>query len=70
MTGGRAFYPNRTDAATVNDILDAIRNQSLSEYLVGFAPASSAHPRKHELEIKLRSKSAGKLIGGQRTAVY
>jgi hypothetical protein len=70
LTGGRAFYPSRMDPAAVSDILDVIRNQGLSQYLVGFAPASSAHRRKHNLEIRLKSKSAGKLMGGMRTAVY
>ncbi len=70
LTGGRSFYPNRIDAAVVNDILDVVRNQGLSQYAVGFAPPSSARQRKHELEIRLKSKSAGKLMGGKRTAVY
>jgi hypothetical protein len=70
LTGGRAFYPSRIDAVVVNDILDVIRNQGLSQYLAGFAPPPSGRQRKHNLEIRLKSKSSGKLMGGKRTAVY
>jgi hypothetical protein len=70
LTGGRSFYPSRIDAGVVNDILNVIRNQGLSQYAVGFAPPPSGRQRKHELEIKLKSKSSGKLVGGKRTAVY
>jgi hypothetical protein len=70
LTGGQAFYPSRIDVGVVNQILEQIRNLGLSQYAVGFAPSPSGKPRKHDLEIKLKSKSAGKLVGGKRTAVY
>lgn len=70
LTGGRSFCPSRLDAGVVNDILDAIRDLGLSEYVVGFAPPSSGRQREHRLEIRLKSKSSGKLVGGKRTAAY
>ena len=70
LTGGKAFYPSRIDTEVVNDILDAIRDMGLSRYVVGFAPPPSGRRREHTLEVKLRSKSSGKLVGGKRTAAY
>ena len=70
LTGAESIYPSRIDAGVVNDILNVIRDQGLSQYVVGFAPPSSARQRKHNLEVRLKSKSVGKLRGGQRTAVY
>jgi hypothetical protein len=70
LTGGESLYPSRIDAGVVSDILNVIRDQGLSQYVVGFAPASSGRQRTHRLEIKLKSKVTGKLRGGERTAVY
>jgi hypothetical protein len=70
LTGGKAIYPSRIDTETVNGILEAIRDMGLSRYVVGFAPPSSGRQRTHSLEIKLKSKSNGKLVGGKRTAAY
>jgi hypothetical protein len=69
LTGGRSFYPVRIGAGAVNDILNEIRDQGLSRYIVGFAPPAGQQ-RTHTLEIKVTSKSSGKLVGGKRTAVY
>jgi hypothetical protein len=41
-----------------------------TEYVVGFASETSDAPRKHKLEIRLRGKSAGKVMGGTRTVVH
>ena len=70
LTGVESLYPTRLDANVVDDILNVIRDKNLSQYVVGFAPPSSGQQRKHSLEIKLDSKSTGKLAGGKRTAVY
>jgi len=70
LTGGGSLYPSRLDAATVNHILDIVRDEGLSQYVVGFAPTPSGRQRKHNLEIRLKSKSTGKLVGGKRTAAY
>jgi len=70
LTGGRAFYPRGIDEHVVSNILEVTRNEGLLRYVVGFAPPPSERPKKHDLEIKLKSKATGKLIGGSRTAVY
>jgi len=70
LTGGRAFHPGGIDERVVSNVLEVTRNEGLLRYVVGFVPPPSAKPRKHDLEIKLKSKSIGKLTGGQKTAVY
>jgi len=70
LTGGGSLYPSRMDAETVNHILDIVRDEGLSQYVVGFVPPPSARQRTHNLEVKLKSKSSDKLASGKRTAVY
>lgn len=70
LTGGEAIFPSEMNGAALNDILGVIRDKSLSQYIVGFVPASSARTRKHDLKIRIQAREGGKLVGGQRTAVY
>ena len=70
LTGGRAFYPTRIDTVVVDEILEAIRNIGLSQYVVGFAPPPAGRQQTHKLEVRLKSKDSGELQGGKRTAVY
>jgi hypothetical protein len=70
LTGADALFPSRLNASVVDNILNVIRDKGLSQYVVGFAPPASGQERKHRLEIKLKSKSTGKLKGGDRTALY
>jgi hypothetical protein len=68
-TGGHLFFPSHIDAKVVGGILDAVRDRGLPQYSVGFVPGA-AKPRLHNLEIRLKSKSNGRLIGGERKVVY
>lgn len=77
LTGGRSIVPSpeKDDgalvASTLRDVLQSVRNEGLSQYVVGFAPhASSDAPKEHKLEIKLASKSSGELTGGKRRTLY
>jgi hypothetical protein len=70
LTGGRGYYPHGIDAAVVSGYLKVIRNEALLQYVVGFVPPASGRQKKHNLEIKLQSKSSDKLRGGKKTAVY
>jgi hypothetical protein len=70
LTGGRGFYPHSIDEGVVSSILKLIRNEGLSQYVVGFVPPAPGRQRKHNLEIRLQSKSSGKLRGGKKVAVY
>jgi hypothetical protein len=58
----------------VKDILGAVKRHALarftSTYTVWFAPSPSVSPREHKLEVKLATKSSGKVTDGKRNAVY
>jgi hypothetical protein len=58
------------DAATLRKILESVKSDGLSQYVVAFVPPSSTAAKGHTLEIKLASKSLGALEGGKRRAVY
>ncbi len=69
MTGGELFVPDHMDRKALAAILALARDRIASQYVVGFTPEASLKPKKHSLGVKLRSKSAGKLIGGERSGV-
>jgi hypothetical protein len=77
LTGGHSFIPSPEEnggalvAGTLRDILMSVRNEGLSQYVLGFVPPPSTRaPQEHKLEIKLVSKSGRQLNGGKRQAIY
>ena len=71
LTGGRSFDPPVIDVAVVRQILAAMAGQVLCEYVVGFQPEQSpGAPRRHRIQVKLRSKDLGTLEGGFRTVTH
>jgi hypothetical protein len=67
LTGGRSFDPPMINLMMMQTILGAMVAQVRCEYVVGFTPdARSGDPAKHKLEVKLRSKDLGKVLGGVR----
>ena len=60
--------------AETEDILARVKRHALSRfssmYTVGFVPMPSESPRGHKLEVKLAPKTSGKVIEGQRNAIY
>ncbi len=68
-TGGRLFFPSHLDAKVIGGILEFVGSQGLPKYVVGFVP-KSAKPKIHSLEIRLKSESNGRVIGGKRKAAY
>lgn len=68
-TGGQAF-----DTVSTRDVLPAIL-KSLAEhvrydYVAGFYPSSSGVRKKHKIEVVLRSRSRGEIVGGFRALVH
>ena len=63
MTGGET-----------HDVLERVKKHALarfsSNYTVGFVPSPSSAPHEHKLEVKLASKSSGKITEGKRSAEY
>ena len=71
MTGGRAAEYSSINARTLRAILGGVISDSLAQYVVGFVPDAEEHnARRHQLEIRLASKSAGTVEGGKRRAFY
>jgi VWFA-related protein len=60
MTGGRTVEHPSIDARTLVRILQAVKSDGISQYVVGFVPESAAGKLKeHKLEIRLASKNRG-----------
>jgi hypothetical protein len=70
MTGGEAFVPPQLDREALAGILGLARDRVMSQYIVGFTLDAGTKPKKHSLEVTLQSKSAGKVIGGEKNGVY
>jgi VWFA-related protein len=71
LTGGRSFDPPAIDVSVVRQILATMAAQAVSEYVVGFqAEPSAGGARKRKLEVRLRSKDIGAVLGGARTLVH
>ncbi len=70
LTGGGSLFPPKLDAESIDQALEIIRNEGLSQYVVGFAPPQSGQQKEHKLEVRLKDKNSAKLRGGQRTVSY
>jgi hypothetical protein len=71
MTGGRPVEHPSIDGKALLRILQAVKSDGLSQYIVGFVPESATgKPKAPKLEIRLTSKSSGTLEGGMRRATY
>lgn len=69
-TGGRAFDPRLFGPSTVRQILSAIVGYIRTEYVAGYTPLSSGERRRHKVQVRLKTKSLGRLTGGVRTVVH
>jgi hypothetical protein len=70
MTGGRSFFPAHLDASAIQDIVNAMASEGSSQYYVAFVPDPATRRREHKLEIRLKNKAIGKVVGGQRRSLY
>ena len=70
LTGGGAFDPPAIGPGLLQQIVGGLAARVEMEYVVGFSPESSGAPRKHRLEVRLRDKSLGQVIGGKRQIVH
>jgi len=70
-SGGASFSPSHLNIDEVRKILETVRNEGVSQYVVGFAPESTtASARSHKLEVRLKVKSEDKMINGRRETRY
>jgi len=70
LTGGRSFDPPEITLAVMRQVLAGMVAQVQTEYVVGFVPERGGAGRQHKLEIRLRSKDLGRVLGGTRTLVH
>jgi VWFA-related protein len=71
LTGGRSFDPPVINLMMMHTILGAMVGQVRCEYVVGFTPERAAGDTEtHKLEVKLRSKDLGKVLGGVRVVSH
>ena len=68
-TGGQGF-----DAISTKDVLPTIlkslANHVRYDYTVGFYPSSSGERKRHKIEVVLKSKKRGQIVGGIRALVH
>jgi hypothetical protein len=69
-TGGRSFDPPQLDASTARRIIQSLADEVRAEYIAGFSPEPGSPPASHRIEIRLKGRKDGKLVGGSRAAVY
>jgi hypothetical protein len=75
LTGGHAFEAaDAMSAGEMRDIIKKVEVHALAharaQYVVGFTAAASDKSRDHRLEVKLASKSSGRVTGGKKTVRY
>ena len=70
MTGGRSLQYESLDANTLKNILEQVKADGLSQYVIGFTPSTVGAPKQHSLEVKLAPNVSGSLEGGRRRATY
>jgi hypothetical protein len=70
MTGGRSSEYGSLDANTLKKILEQVKADGLSQYVIGFTPSSADAPKQHSLEVKLGPNVSGSIEGGKRRATY
>lgn len=71
MTGGRSFDPPQINLNAVRQVLSVVVSQVQCEYVVGFNPGPpSGQSGRHKLQVKLRSKDLGKVMGGERIITH
>jgi hypothetical protein len=71
LTGGRSFSPPAVNLDMTRAILAWMVGAVRCEFVVGFVRETPAgQPRKHRLQVRLRSKKTGEITGGTRSVVY
>jgi hypothetical protein len=70
LTGGRSYDVQKLDRAVMAQILQGLVGTLRTEYIIGFSPEMSGNPTRHTLEVRLRDKALGKVIGGKRSVSH
>ena len=71
QTGGRSYDLRFPSSQSVRKILESLATLARTEYVVGYYPRRhGGEPTSRAVEVRLASKSVGKLYGGRRTIVH
>jgi VWFA-related protein len=70
LTGGRSYDVEFMDRTVMKQILEGLVWSVRTEYIVGFSPECSNTPGRPELEVRLRDRSLGQVVGGKRTLMW
>lgn len=70
LTGGGAFDPPAIGSGVLRQIVAGLAARVQTEYVVGFTPETGGAPRKHKVEVRLRDKSMGQIVGGKRSVIH
>jgi hypothetical protein len=70
LTGGRSVEYASINAPWLLKILDGFKADALAQYVIGFVPDSNASPTRHNLELRVATKSSDSVEGGKPRAVY
>lgn len=71
LTGGRSFDPPQLNLESIRATLGLVNDTVRCGYVIGFASGRpDGAPRRHDLEVKVRAKDTGRVLGGKRTMRY
>jgi VWFA-related protein len=70
LTGGGAFDPPAMGSGVLKQIVSGLAARVDSEYVIGFAPDTDGAPKRHKLEVRVRDKSLGQIMGGKRVVSH
>ncbi len=68
-TGGKEFF-GLMGGNVLPTVLQGLAREMRSDYVAGFYVAASAEPKRHRIEVVLRSKEQGRIYGGSRELVH
>jgi VWFA-related protein len=68
-TGGKGFQ-GFMGTDVLPQILKALAGEIRSDYMAGFYARVSGEPKRHRIEVVLRSKEQGRLYGGSRVLIH
>jgi hypothetical protein len=70
-TGGRSFeFPGEAPGGLLNQILNRISSVIRRDYIVGYSPALVGSGKPHKVQVFLKDKNRGQIVGGVRYVLH
>ena len=70
-TGGKTFtFAGNTDSVMISILQSLGRDVLQRDYLVGYYPASADKEKSREVQVLLRDKAKGIIVGGTRLLLH